>query len=65
MIREILWFAKTILTVASVIVFIISLCAMDSDSWIPAIALLASAAWISYTILRIDEPRGGNRNELD
>lgn len=63
--ETILWFARTILNIASIIVFIVSLCAMDSDSWIPAITLLASAAWITFAILKDNEPRGGDLNELD
>lgn len=67
MIETIMWIGKTILNVSSIVVFIVSLCAMDSDSWIPAIALLASAAWITFVILRdLDEDeKGGDLNELD
>ena len=51
--ETILWVAKAFLNVASIIVFIISLCSMDSESlWLPAIGLLASAAWIAFFILR-------------
>lgn len=65
MTETIMWIGKMILNVASIVVFIVSLCAMDSDSWIPAITLLASAAWITFAILKDDEPRGGDLNELD
>lgn len=67
MTETIMWIGKMILNVASIIVFIVSLCAMDSDSWIPAITLLASAAWITFVILRdLDEDeKGGGVNELD
>lgn len=51
--ETILWIVKAFLNVASIIVFIISLCSMDSESlWIPSICLLASAAWIAFFILR-------------
>lgn len=48
-----LWFGKAIMNVASIIIFIVCLCAMDSEAlWIPSIGLLTSAAWITFFILR-------------
>ena len=67
--ETILWFGKGFLNLASIIIFIICLCAMDSEAlWIPSIGLLSSAAWITFVILRdIDEDdmEGGDYHVQD
>lgn len=68
MTETIMWIGKTILNIASILIFIICLCSMDSDSWIPAIGLLTSAAWITFFILRDmdeDEKEGGDYHVQD
>jgi hypothetical protein len=53
------WFGKTILNVASIIVLIICLCSMDSESLlIPTIGMLASTAWIVYRLHAMEEKEG-------
>jgi hypothetical protein len=67
--ETIVWIGKTILNVASILIFITCLCAMDSESlWIPSIGLLSSAAWIAFFILRDldeDEQEGGEYDVQD
>lgn len=36
------------ITYISGIVFMISICSVDSDSWIPIIALILSGMWLTY-----------------
>lgn len=57
--ETILWFTKGFLNLASIIIFIICLCSMDSESLlIPTIGLLTSAAWIGYALHSMDEKEG-------
>lgn len=54
--ENIMWIGKTILNIASVIIFIVCLCAMDSESlWIPSIGLLTSTAWIVYRLYAMEQ----------
>lgn len=47
LLNAILW----IITYSAFMVFLFSLASMDSDSWIPPIALIVSLAWLSLFAL--------------
>lgn len=54
--ETIMWIGKTILNIASIIIFIVCLCAMDSEAlWIPSIGLLTSTAWIVYRLYAMEQ----------
>ena len=46
---------KKMLTIVSVFVFIVSLCALESESALPFITLFASLAWLVYMMRECDK----------
>ena len=44
-----------LITTAAVILFVISLAALDSGSFIPYIGLIGADAWISYALWTTDK----------
>ena len=49
---------KKMLTIVSVFVFIVSLCALESESVIPFATLFASWAWLVYVMREYDMNNG-------
>lgn len=49
------WAATLFTTLASIIVFIISLCSIGSDSWLPIIALCGSGLGIMFGLTQLDD----------
>jgi hypothetical protein len=47
--------ALLISTLASIMMFLASLCAIESDSWLPIITLCVSGAWCIFGFTHLDD----------
>ena len=57
---------KKMITIVSVFVFIVSLCALESESVLPIITLFASLAWLVYVMRECDKMECvNNRKDLE